>query len=186
MGFSVIVLFLHVVSVIGFSVSLSYEWLVSIQLRKATHTSEVRHLMRITKLLPAIGVPSLLLLLATGLYLVAEQGLWGSGWVILSLVAMALMIAIGAGLTGPSSLALQKAVAAEEIEPSVSEGLRGSFDDRTLGLALRLKTMLLFGLAFLMAVRPGAEASILCIGFSVLVGVLWSFAGRRLPRSRRA
>jgi hypothetical protein len=186
MGFSAIVLFLHVLSVVGFSVSLSFEWLVSICLKRATRASEVQQLMGITKRVPAIGVPSLLLLLATGLYLVAEQGQWGTSWIILSLVAMALMIAVGAGLTGPNSVALQEAVAAEENQPTVSDALRRSFYNKTLGLALRLKTMLLIGLTFLMAAHPNAGVSILCVGISFLIGILWWVLAGRSPERRPA
>jgi hypothetical protein len=184
MGSSVLILFLHVVSAIGFSVSLSLEWLVSIQLKKATRTSEVQQLMRITKHLPAIGVPSLLLVLATGLYMVAQRGQWGTWWIFLSLIAMALMMAVGAGLTGPSSVALQKAIAAEESQPTVSEALKRSFSNKTLGLALHLKTMLLIGLTFLMTVHPNAEVSVLCIGTSILIGILWPSFGGRSPERR--
>ncbi len=131
--------------------------------------------MTIARRLPATGAPSMLLVLATGLTMAAIHNLWGEWWIIFSLVAMGMLIAIGAGMTGPGSTALQKAVALRLGTSGPAEGLGGlQLENRITALALRLKTMLLVGLVFLMTAHPDWLGSLACVGACLAIGLVWS------------
>ncbi len=185
MTFLMAILFLHVLAALGFAISLSMEWLVSIQLKRATVAAEVRQLMGITRRLPAVGAPSAILVLATGLLMAAVQGLWSQWWIVFSLVAMGLLIALGAGMTGPGTMTLRRAAASTLGESSPAQELEGMpLGSRKLALALRLKTMLLVCVVFLMTAHPELPGCAASLGLCLLTGLLWSVGGAGRPGYR--
>src|SRR5262245_65768226 len=89
------VLFAHLTAVIGIFAALAIEWVTALALRRATSYDQARDWTRVWDVLPAIGAPSLLGALASGVYLATSLGLWGFGW-----VAGGLPTVIGVGGVG--------------------------------------------------------------------------------------
>jgi hypothetical protein len=179
MSLTTAVLFLHILGSMGFAASLAVEWLVAMQLKRSSHFAQVAQLAKVSKGLPAIGVPSLVLTLATGIVLAAIHGSWARPWIVVALVSLGLLVVTGASLTAPASLALQKRVEAAAGREDVSIELRGAINNITLAVALRLKTMLFVSLVYLMTGRPGIAGAVAATAAALVLGATWAYLGRR-------
>jgi hypothetical protein len=70
-----IALFLHIVGALGFFAALGLEWMSLYHLRRAATVEQVRSWMGVTSTVGRIGMPSMLTLLAAGLYMMVT--VWG-------------------------------------------------------------------------------------------------------------
>src|SRR5512135_203282 len=95
-----IALFLHIVGALGFFVALGLEWTGLRQLQGAVHPEPVYAWMRILGSTRKLGFVSMFTAVITGFYMMAVA--WGgAAWLVVSLGALVLVIALSAALTGP-------------------------------------------------------------------------------------
>jgi hypothetical protein len=180
-------LFLHIVGALGIFAAIGLEWAGLSNLRRATNTTQVREWMRLLAAPRTLGGPSALLILLTGIYMSAIR--WGpQGWTIVALGGMVVIAALGGAVGGRRIAAIARALPAEG--GPVSPTLHQLLDDPALTISLWTRTALLFGIVFLMSIRPGWGGALAVMGIALLLGIVASRpalgAGRRPARVSRS
>lgn len=115
---------------------------------------------------PSLSVPSGLLVLVTGLGLVWGGGFGWEAWVLLSLLGVAAVFALGAGIVGPR---LEWATLVWERDGDTAQAL--ACGRRAMRIA-RLDQVLQFAILSLMVTRPGWED----VGALATLGILATVA----------
>lgn len=105
---------------------------------------------------------------------------WGDGWVISSVVALAIMEIVGGVLLAPRSKKLVAGIKAAADGP-VDDALRAAVTDRALWLASHFATGTALGIVFLMVTKPSGAASITVLVVAAVLGVVVGAAGTRQP-----
>lgn len=166
------IVFIHILGAIGIFVTLSVERLALFRLQRADSIEKSRTWWSVMRLLPRIGIPSILTLLASGIYLTIES--WSEApWILPSFGALVLIAFTGIALSRPTFGKLEafyKSNAELQMPPKHSRlwgRLWGSLQIRT-GLAL--------GILFIMVTKPNLFTSlvILCASlFLMLIPILF-------------
>jgi hypothetical protein len=180
-------IFLHIVGALGIFTAIGLEWAGLSNLRRATHTTQVREWIRLLAAPRTVGGPSALLVLVSGIYMSATR--WGpQGWTIVALGGMVVIAALGGAVGGRRAAAIARALPAEP--GPVSTTLRQRLDDRALTVSLWVRTALLFGIVFLMSIRPSWGGALAVMGVALLLGIAASRpalgAGRRPAQVARS
>jgi predicted lysophospholipase L1 biosynthesis ABC-type transport system permease subunit len=172
-------LFFHIVGALGFFVALGLEWVGLQQMRNATTTEQIRQGMRISGSTSRLGMASILTILVFGFYLAAVA--WGgSAWIIVTLGAMVVMIALSVALTGPRMAALGRALASEK--GPLSPSLQQLASHPLLWTSIQTRVAMALGIVFLMTVKPGLGGSLLTVGVSTVLGLAFSLPMKRNQR----
>lgn len=101
-----LVLFLHLSALLGAIGTAALLHFAEIQLRAAATVVAVRTWASLIEKGAKVFPAALLVLLATGAYLVERGWAWSSGWVDASLVGVGVLFVVGAGVVGGRSRAL--------------------------------------------------------------------------------
>jgi hypothetical protein len=178
-----IAVFLHIVGALGIFAAIGLEWAGLANLRRASGTTQVREWIKLLAAPRTVGGPSALLVLVSGIYMSATR--WGpQAWTILALGGMVLIAALGAAVGGRRAAAIARALPAEAGPVSPTLGQR--LDDPALTVSLWTRTALLFGIVFLMSVRPSWGGGLAAMGIALLLGIAASRpalgAGRQAAR----
>ncbi len=159
--------FLHIIGALGIFAAIGLEWAGLSNLRRATDTAQVREWMRLLAAPRAVAGPSALLVLVSGIYMSATR--WGpQGWILVALGGMVVIAALGAAVGGRRLAAIAKALPVEA--GPVPTTLRQRVDDPALAVSLWVRTALLFGIVFLMSIRPSWGGSLAAMGVALLLG----------------
>ena len=167
------VLFLHVTAIIGIFAALAIEWVTVQRLRRATSYEQARDWAQVFNLLPALGAPSAIIALVSGIYLATTLGVWRLGWVAVALPTL-VAAALTGGLTAPSRKRVRVALGERVggLPREIEAQLRQAFWLRSL----RVRTALLTGLVFEMTVKP--DAGIWVMAAVATGGIAWGLASR--------
>ena len=111
---------------------------------------------------PTLSVPSGLIVLATGIGLAWSGGFGWDAWIVLSLLGVAAVFALGAGVVGPK---LEWATLIWERDDNLSEAL--ACGRKAMRIA-RLDQVIQFTMLALMVTRPGWED----VGTLTVLGLL--------------
>src|SRR5262249_15715882 len=172
------ILFAHVAATIGIFAALTIEWVGLKHLSQATSYEQAREWARLWRFLAPLGVPSVVVVLVSGIYMAARLGAWSFAWTKVAVPTL-VIVAIAATVFGPPQARLMSAIAtnAGRLPPLLLRDLK-----QPLFLAsLRLRAALLVGLVFEMTARPDPGGAVVMVGF-VLAGVVWAIAaGRGMP-----
>ena len=174
-----IALFLHIVSALGFFVTLGLEWTSLRHLRGATTTEQVREWMRVPAEMGRMGMISMLTLLAAGFYMMAIA--WGAvAWIIVTLGAIVVMMILAMVLTRRRMMAIGRTVGTERgpVSPALSQLLH----DPMLTISLQTRVAIALGIVFLMTVKPGLGGSLLTIAVAIVLGLASALS---MPRRAR-
>jgi hypothetical protein len=180
-----IMVFCHVLAMIGLFAVLAIEGVSLIGARRATSYEQARDFVALWGLLAPIGMPSMLIVVASGIYLATTLGLWQFGWAQVAVPTL-VIIAVAGAIVGPRRNRLRAAVAtnAGPLPPGVLMDLGHPLLRASWGL----RAMLLLGLVFEMTTKLDA-GSFALIGGAALVGTTWALAtwrrGRALPAEVR-
>ncbi len=172
-----IALFLHIAGVLGFSVALGLEWTGLSQIRSAIVPEQVRAWMGILKSVRRVGFASMAATVITGIYMMLT--VWGgAGWVIVSLGALVLMIALSLTLTGPRMAAIGRALATAK--GPLSKTFQSLASHPLLWISIQTRIAIVLGIVFLKTAKPDWSESLLTIGVAIVLGI-----ASALPVSRR-
>src|SRR5262245_48077831 len=105
-----IMVFCHVAGMIGLFVALAIEGIGLAGARRATSYGQAGDWVRLWGLLAPVGIPSVLIVLASGIYLATTLGLWQFGWAQVAVPTLAI-VAVAGAVVGPRRNRLQAAVA---------------------------------------------------------------------------
>lgn len=172
-----IALFLHIVSALGFFVTLGLEWTSLRHLRGATTTEQVREWMRVPAEMGRMGMISMLSLLAAGFYMMAIA--WGAvAWIMVTLGTIVVMI-LAMVLTRRRMAAIGRTVSTERgpVSPALSQLLH----DTMLTISIQTRVAIALGIVFLMTVKPGLAGSLVTMAIAIVLGI-----ASALPMPRRA
>lgn len=178
-----VVLFAHIaVAIAAFAVAAILHTVLWVA-RGATSTGTLKAwapvIHRLDPLFPILA----LVLFGLGAWLLHLSGgefRWGDGWVISSVVGLAIMEIVGGVLLAPRSKELVAEIKGAADGP-VDDTLRAAATDRALWLASHFSTGTALGIVFLMATKPGGAASATVLVVAALIGVAVGAAGTRLP-----
>lgn len=165
-----IVVFLHVVAMLGVFVALGTEWLLLSNIWFATDAAGARALIRASARLPVVGLSSCVFVLLTGIYLSTEAKAWSMPWIQVSLGAIVVMGFLG-GISGRRMRAMRK-TAASECHASL-DTYRRSAADAVLQIAIRVRFATGLAIVLLMVLRCDMTASLSVMGAAFASGVLW-------------
>src|SRR5262249_3382379 len=164
-----LVLFVHVAAILGLFAALAIEWVALRSLGRVTSYEQGREWTRVLNLLPAIGAPSVLAALLTGIYLATTLGVWHLSWVGVAIPTL-VIVAIAGGLTAPARSRMRNTLGGNV--GALPNAVRAQLSQTLWRRSLRLRSALLTGLLFEMTVRPDAGAWVM--GGVAMMGVAWS------------
>src|SRR5437867_3637363 len=170
MSIYTIVKFLHLSGAIGYFVAIG-TWLFGLAaLRRAQRVEQVRALSNLVgRLGPLFGI-SVLLILATGLYMALTA--WGlqTGWIAVALTSLVIIAPLGTALIEPRRRAIDR-LAQEAPDGPLPQSLERSTHDPILLTALQTVTALLLGIVFLMTNKPSLIGSLIVMAVALMLGV---------------
>src|SRR5215208_5040135 len=162
MSIYTLVKFLHVSGAIGYFVAIG-TWLFGLAaLRRAQRVEHVRVLSDLVgRLGPLFGI-SVLLILASGLYM--SLSAWGlqTGWIAVALTSLVLVAPLGTALIEPRRRAIDRLAQAAPDGP-LPDSLQQHTHDPMLLTALQTIVALLLGIVFLMIAKPALTAALLAM-----------------------
>jgi uncharacterized membrane protein len=179
-----IVLFLHICGAIGYFIGMG-TWLFSLSaLRRADRVEQVRALTRlIGRTGPFFGI-SVLLILATGLYMAITA--WGlqTGWILVALISLILIAPLGTAFIEPRRRTIDR-LAQEASNGPLPQSLEQSIHDPVLQTAAQTITVLLLGIVFLMTNKPSLIGSLIVMAIALVLGLASGVLASRATRTRR-
>lgn len=163
-----IALFLHVTGALMLAAAVAVEWLCVISLRKAATIESARGPLSTYSRLGMIGGIGMFLILIPGIYMAAVA--WrDAGWVAVGFVGIVLIGAIGGIMTGRKMRKMKSdAAGINELTPE----FRKRAGDNSLVLSIRLRTVILVGVVYMMTVKTSMTGSVIVLVISILIGFL--------------
>jgi hypothetical protein len=174
-----VVLFAHVCALLAAISAGVLSHFSESRLRSAETTAAVRPWAKLLGRLGKVFPVALLVLLASGAYLVHDAWSWSAGWVDASLVGVGLLFASGGGVVRARGVALRRALMAAGDGPLPAEVHR-LIVRHPAAFASWMNTGLALGIVFAMTEKPALSGSAAALvvgaaaGLAVAVG-----AGRR-------
>jgi hypothetical protein len=164
MSIYTIVLFVHIVGAIGYFLGIGMWLFILLGLRRAQRVEQVRALIHLNDLSGPFSGISALLLLAAGLYLALTAWSLLTGWILVALISLLLMVPTSAALIAPRRSAIVKQLDREAPSAGISEALERHIDDPVLATVCTTVLTLLLGLVFLMTTKPNLAGSLIVMG----------------------
>lgn len=167
-------LFLHVSGAIGTFISIGV-WLVGLAaLRRAQRVEQVRAIAWLIIVVSPIMMISVLLIVGTGL--VMALSVWGlaTSWIAVALGTLALMAPVGSLILDTRIRTILAQAGAAPFGP-ISATLAAETHNPVMGSAAQTLACVLFGIVFLMTIKPALGGAILVIVVAFLLGLLSSF-----------
>src|SRR6266581_4532931 len=164
-----VVLFLHIVGVIGYFLGIGIWLFILLGLRRTQRVEQVRSLIHLNDLSAPFSAASAVLLLIAGLYLALTAWSLLTSWILVALVSLLLMVPTSAALIAPRRSTIVKQLAREAPGGELSQALEQHIDDPVLATVCTTVLTLLLGLVFLMTTKPNLVGSLI-----VMVGALVS------------
>ena len=184
MSIYTVVLFLHISGAIGYFIAMG-TWLFGFAaLRRAQRVEQVRALSHlIGRLGPLFGI-SVLLILATGLYMAITAWSLLTGWILVALISLILLAPLGTAFIEPRRRAIDR-LAQEAPDGLLPQSLERSTHDPVLLTALQTVTILLLGIVFLMTNKPSLVGSLIVMAVALLLGLASGLLASRTTRIRQ-
>src|SRR5262249_15812253 len=173
MSVNSIIVFVHVISAIGYSAGTLLSLFGLLALRRAHRVEEARSIVGLLTSSGAFFGISLLLTVAAGVYLAATTWGWQLGWINVTLASLILVLfPLGAVVGMPRSAiaSLLNELPDGPLPQSADERIH----DPLFGTAVYVVVALLLGIVFLMTTRPALDGSVIVILVSVVLGVALS------------
>ena len=175
-------LFLHIVGALGIFASLAIEQAGLVNLRRVSTHAQAREWLSLLRVLQRIQGPSALVLLLTGLYMMATH--WShQAWAGLGLVGMVPMAIIGATVTGRRMKVIGRSVVAGD--GPIPGVLRERFEDPALRMSTSVRVALALGIVFNMSVKPATGGAVAALVVATVLGLLAAQFGRGSSREMR-
>lgn len=173
------VLFLHIVGMLGLFAAFSWEWLFIRRLPRVATPGQLQALLDLISGLPRLHQLSGPAILLPGLYLAARSGAYQSGWIPVSVIAMAVAIALGPPIIGRRVQKLQ------EMATRDGDLDRTATHDPVLLASLQTRSLISLGIVYLMIAKPASWLlAALVIVVAAACGMAWAAASWRSSPTR--
>ena len=178
-----IVLFLHVSGAIGYFIGMG-TWLFGFAaIRRAQRVEQVRALTNLTGRLGLFFGISVLLILATGLYMALTAWSLQTGWIGVALISLVLIAPLSTALIEPRRRAIDR-LAREAPDGPLPQALERRTHDPILATALQTVAALLLGIVFLMTTKPALTGSLIVMAVALALGLASGLLVFRATRTR--
>jgi hypothetical protein len=171
-------LFIHVVGALGIAAAYTVDTVGLVGMRRAKLAEEAKAWLLTRRWVLFVGPPSIIVTIATGLYLMASQWGWRP-WIVTSLAALVGIAVIGGVLTGIPMARIEPRIreAAGPLSTELHQALRAP----ALTISIATRISMTVGIAYLMALKPNLAGSLIVIvvAGAVGLGLAW------LPGMRR-
>jgi len=165
-----LLLAIHILAGSGLLFALGLEWTVLSRLRRAESGSQVLELAPLLRVGRLVGLPSLILVVAAGLYMAGAEWGWPS-WTLVAVMSMLALPPLGA----INGIRLQSLTAPAAIDPGeLPHDVRARLRQPLFWTSIAIRSALVVGIVVLMAVKPDTLASITLMVGSILVGAALS------------
>ncbi len=162
------VLFFHITGALGVFVALGLEWTGLRQLRRSSVPQQVQAWMGVLKNTRKVGFISMLTTVFTGVYMMLRA--WGvTPWIIVTVGALVLIIALAQVLTGPRMAVIGRALAAGKGQ--VPPDFHRLVNHPLLWVSIQTRVAIALGIIFLKIARPDVGGSLLTIGAAIILGL---------------
>jgi uncharacterized membrane protein len=177
-----LILFVHVVGVLGMFTGLGLEWLCLDAVRRSTLRVEAVRWVNVSVTVPRITAIALIAVVASGFYLGARVGVLGDAWMRASYAALLMMGIIAGPMTQPRMRALQHAAS----DPSDSGGtsLRTVASHSILQVSVRLRVVFGLAVVYLMVAKPDALGSVMVLSLAIIAATAMVASRRAAPSPR--
>jgi hypothetical protein len=162
-----LIVFSHVAAMIGLFAALVIEGVSVTSLRRVTSYEQAREWAGLWTVLVPLGLPSLLVVLASGIYLATTLGVWDSGWARAAVPTLVL-VAVAGGIVGPRRNRLGAAIATP-VGP-LPRDLRIQLRQPLFLASWCFRAALIVGLVFDMTAKPDV-GGVLLIGTAAALGI---------------
>jgi hypothetical protein len=183
-----VALFLHISGALFLYMFFATEWLVQGRVRKSTTLEAARPWLVAGQRLPLLGAVGGILIFVPGLWLAAHEKLWAAAWVQTAITVALIMVLMGIVITRPRLRELE--TAANEAVPGAAQGTGQTGSDAAHRLrdpvivySLRIRVMLGFGVLYLMAAKPGLNATLITMGIALVLGIVLGAARNARDRA---
>src|SRR5262249_4068350 len=184
MSIYTIVLFVHVVGAIGYFLSIGTQLFILVGLRRAQRVEQVRALIHLNNLSGPFGAGSAVVLLAAGLYLALTAWSLLTGWILVALISLILIVPTSTAPIAPRRSALVKQLARDAPGGALSLSLSQRLHDPVLLATLQTVAALLLGIVFLMTTKPELAGSLIVMAVALMLGVASGLLVSRATRLR--
>jgi hypothetical protein len=161
----------HVVAMLGLFSTLTIEGLAVRFLRRAITYEQAREWAQLWALLPVLGAPSILLSLASGIYLATILGTWSAHWAAVAVPTM-VIVAIAGGVTAPGRNRVRAAIATNS--GPLPKAVQAEIRRPVYSISFITRTALLSGLVVDMVIKPDGA-----VGMMSVFGLLGLVCGAR-------
>jgi hypothetical protein len=179
-----IVLFVHLLSMIGLFVGYGLEWTGTAFLLRSITGDEARTALRIYRTSLPLSGPSLLTLILSGGYLTGVTSASKEGWVIASILGIFVALGMGFGLVMPRMKAI-RATLPEGTAALVGPALT-KVQDGFVATLIRARFFLALGIVYIMTTKPTFISSLAVLFGGIVLGILASATTWSKPGERQA
>jgi hypothetical protein len=168
-----IVVYLHVVGVLGWLFALGVEVIVLAELAKAATSEQQREALGMQRINRVIGPVAALLVLGPGVYM--AETVWSAhpSWVNLGYLTFIAVFVLGAAVTGRITVGLERGLKERAHVQPLAVSLA------PLRYSLYARVGLLLGATFAMVVKPQTAGGVSALCAGLAVGLLAAFAANR-------
>lgn len=166
-----LILFAHILGVLGLFMALAVELASMVGTRHARTIEVVRSWSGVSKPLEMLFSFTFLLLLGTGLIMMLNVWGWGHAWIDLSLVLLILLSVMGATVNGGYARRIARRAAALE-HGAIPSDLEYDLNHPIYWTSVVSMAMLALGIVFLMVVKPGWLGAAMTLIITLLVGII--------------
>lgn len=184
-----LVLFAHVVGVVGLFMALGIELFAVLRLRRTTSIAQIGEWSLATRVTHLVHLVSTPLIVASGLYMVVAEFGWTTAWIDVSLVVMLLLSSSGMFVSW-QRIAIVGREAARLSDSFITTAFARRMHDPVLYAVTHVQVGVALGILYLMLLKPDLTWSLFTIILAALLGLVASWLTRHSavapPPRRRA
>ena len=167
-----IVLFIHLLGMLGLFVGYGLEWTGTAFLLGSKTGEQARSGLRIYRASLPLSGPSLVVLIVSGGYMAGVTGASKEGWIIASILGIMVALVMGFGLVMPRMRAMRNTLP-EGNAALVGPGLL-KVQDGFVATLVRTRFFLAVGIVFVMTTKTALPGSLAVLFGAIVVGILTS------------
>jgi hypothetical protein len=173
MNFYAVVLFAHILGMLGLFIAISLQWTSILRLRQAQTIAQVREWMSLTVALRKIPLTATLLILVTGLYMTVTEWSWRIPWIDISLALLIFGSILGMRVNSRRLKAIHRAAAVVETPTeAIPAELQSQINDPILWTSVHMISAMTLGAVFLMTTKPNLVGSLITLAVVLILGII--------------
>ena len=182
MSIYTLALFAHLVGVLTLFIGMALQWLITMRLRRARTVAQVREWSSLVGGVGRLGPISGVRVIGAGIYMMVTTWSLTTPWIMVSLAAMALMMAFGMVISSRQLRAIRRAATiAKSPTDTISPELQRQTHNPVLWVSTQLAASTALGIVFMMTTKPNLGGSIWTLVAALILGAIVGIASAK-PR----